>query len=148
MKYELSISWTSVQLSSVPSLSCVRLFATPWPAARQASLSIASSWSLLRLTSIELVMPSNHLIHWHSQLLLPSIFPSIRVFSIKSVLCIRWPKYWNFIIKHQSFQWLFRTNSFKIDRFDLLAVHRTLESLPQHHSSETTVLQCSAIFMG
>ena len=86
----------SVQFSSVHSLSCVQLFATPWTAAYQASLSITSSWSLLKLKSIELVMPSNHLIICHPLLLMPSVFPSIRVFSNESVLHIRWPKYWSF----------------------------------------------------
>ena len=86
----------SFQFSSVQSLSCVRLFATPWTAARQASLSITNSWSLLRPMSIESVMPSSHLILCHSLLLLPSIFPSIRIFSNESALCIRWPKYWSF----------------------------------------------------
>ena len=86
----------SVQFSSVQSLSCVQLFATPWTAARQASLSITNSWSLLKLMSIESVMPSNHPVLCHPLLLLPSIFPSIRVFSNESALCIRWPKYWSF----------------------------------------------------
>ena len=102
---------TSVQLSSVQSLSHVRLFATPWTAARQASLSITSSWSLPKLMSIESVMPSNHLILSHPLLLLPSIFPSIRVFSNESTLHIRWPKYWNFSFNIMiSFQWTLRNN--------------------------------------
>ena len=87
---------TMTNLNSVQSLSCVRLFATPWTVAHQASLSITNSWSLLKLMSIELVMPSNHLILCHPLLLLPSTFPSIRVFSNESVLHIRWPKYWSF----------------------------------------------------
>ena len=86
-----------LDISSVQSLSCVRLFVTPWTAAHQASLSITNCRSLLKLMSIESVMPSNHLILCHLLLLLPSIFPSIRVFSIESVLCIKWPKYWNFL---------------------------------------------------
>ena len=97
------------QFSSVPSLSHFRLFATPWTAARQASLSFTISWSLCKLMSIELVMPSNHLILCCPLLLLPSIFPSIRVFSYESVLCLRWPKYW-FQLQHQSLQWIFRTD--------------------------------------
>ena len=94
----------------VQSLSCVWLFATPWTAAHQASQSTTNSWSLLELMSIELVMPSNHLIFCHPLLLLPSIFPSIRIFSNESVLCIRWPNYWEFQLQHQSFQWIFRTD--------------------------------------
>ena len=96
--------------SSVQWLSRVQLFVIPWTAACQASLSIASSWSLLKLMSIELVMPSNHLILCHPLLLPPSIFPSIRVFSNESALCIRGPKYWSFKLQHQSFQWIFRTD--------------------------------------
>ena len=96
---------SSVQFSSVQSLSRVRLFVTPWTATRQASLSITNSQTLLKLMSIESVMPSNHLILCHLLLPLPSIFPSIRVFSNESVLCIRWPNYWEFQLHHQSFQW-------------------------------------------
>ena len=98
------------QFSSVQLLSRVRLFATPWTAARQASLSITNSQSLLKLMPIELVMPSNHLILCHPLLLLPPIFPSIRVFSNESVVHIKWPKYWSFQLQHQSFQWIFRTD--------------------------------------
>ena len=97
-------------LSSVQLLSPVRLFVTPWTAACQASLSITNSRSLLKLMSIELVMPSNHLILCHPLLLPPSIFPSIRVFSNESVLHMRWPKYWEFQLQHQFFQWIFRTD--------------------------------------
>ena len=104
---------------SVELLSCVRLFVTPRTAACQASLSITNFWSLLRLMSIESVMPSNHLIL--SCLLLLSVFPSIRIFSSESALCIKWPKY-QFQLQHQSFQWIFRLISFRIDSFDLLAV--------------------------
>ena len=115
----------SVQFSSAQSLSRVRLFATPWTAACQASLSIANSWSLLKLTSIESVMPSNHLILRRPLLLPPSVFPSIRVFSNESVLHIRWPKYWSFSIGPSSeYSGLV---SFRIDWFDL-AVQGTQES--------------------
>ena len=123
--------------SSVQSLSRVQLFATPWTAAHQASLSITNSQSLLKLMSIDSVMPSNHLILCHPLLLLPSIFPSIRVFSNESVLCIRWPKYWSFsfiISLSNEYSGLI---SFRIDWLDLLWVQRTLKSLLQHHSSKT-----------
>ena len=93
---------TTVRITSVQSLSCVQLFATPWTAARQASLFITNSWNLLKLMSIELVMPSNHLLLCHPLLLPPSIFPSFRVFSSRSVLHIRWPKYWSFSISHSN----------------------------------------------
>ena len=132
-------------LSSVQLLSCVRLFATPWTAARQASLSFTNSWSLLRLTSIELVMPSNHLILCCPLLLPPSIFPSIRVFSNESLLHIRWPNYWSFSISPSNeYSGLI---SFRMDWFDLLAVQGILESLLQHHSSEASILRHSAFFM-
>ena len=120
------------QFSSVQSLSRVQLFATPWTAAHQASLSITNSRSLLKLMSIESVMPSNHLILCHPLLLLPSIFTSIRVFSNESVLCIRWPKYWSFsfsISPSNEYSGLF---SFRMDWLDVLAVQRTLKSLLQH----------------
>ena len=97
-------------LNSVQLLSCVRLFVTPWIAARQASLSNTNSQSLLKLMSFESVIPSNHLILCHTLLLLPSIFSSIRVFSNESVLHIRWPKYWEFQLQQQSFQWIFRND--------------------------------------
>ena len=119
---------------------------TPWTAARQASLSITNSRSLLKFMSIQSVMPSNHLILCHS-LLLPSIFPSIRVFSNESVLCIRWPKYWSFSFSISSSNEYSRLSSFRIDWFDLLAVQGTLERLRQYHSSKAPVLQCSAFFM-
>ena len=134
-------------LSSVQSLSCARLFATPWTAARQASLSITNSQSLLKLTSIESVTPSNHLIFCHPLLLLPSIFPSIRVFSNESILCIRWPNNWSFsfsIIPSNEYSGLI---SFRNDWLDLLAVRGTLKSLLQHHSSKASVLQRSAFFI-
>ena len=134
------------QFSSVQSLSCVQLFETPWTAACQASLSITNSWSLLKLMSIKSVMPSNHLILCHPLLLLPSIFPSIRVFSSESVLCIRWPKYWSFSFSISPFNEY--SVSFRIDWFDLLAVQGTLKSLLQHNSSEPSILQHSAFFYG
>ena len=120
--------------SSVQSLSHVQLFVTPWTAACQASLSITNSWNLLKLMSIESVMPSNHLILCHPLLLLPSIFPNIRVFSNESALHIRWPKYWTFsfsIIPSNEYSVLI---SFRMDWLDLLAVQGTLKSLLQHHN--------------
>ena len=119
-------------------LSCVRLFVTLWTAARQASLSFTISRSLLKLMSTELVMPSNYLILSCPLLLLPSIFPSIRVFSKESALWIRQPKYWNFRF---SFSFNSGLISFRIDWFDLLAVQGTLKSLLQHHSSKASILQ-------
>ena len=132
-----------IQFSSVQSLSCVRLFATPWTAARQASLSITNSWSPPKPMSIELVMPSNHLILCHPLLLLPSIFPSIRVFSNESALGIRWPKYWNFSFNISPSNEYSGLISFRINWFHLLAVQGTLKSLLQHHSSKASILQCS-----
>ena len=127
------------------SLSHVWFFTTPWTAACQASLSFTISWSLLKLISIESVMPSNHLILCHPLLLLPSIFASIRVFSNESSLHIRWPKYWRFSISPSNeYSGLI---SFRIDWFDLLAVQGTLKSLFQHHSLKASALQCSAFFM-
>ena len=131
----------SVQLSSVQSLSCVRLFGTPCIAARQASLSITTSRSSLRLTSIESVMPSSHLILCRPLLLLPLIPPSIRVFSNESTLHMRWPKYWNFsfsIIPSKEIPGLI---SSRMDWLDLLAVQGTLKSLLQHHSSKASILR-------
>ena len=132
---------------SVQSLIHVPLFATTWTTARQASLSITILWSLLRLISIELMMPSNHLILGHPLLLPPSIFPIIRVFSKESVLCIRWPKYWSFSFSISPFNEYSRLISFRIGWLDLLAVQGTLKSLLQHHSSKASILQCSAFFM-
>ena len=129
--------------SSVQSLSCVRLFETSWNAARQASLSITNSWSLLKLMSIELVMPSSHLILCHPLLLPPSIFPSIRVFSNKSVLCIRWPKYWSFSFSISPFNVHLGLISFRMDWLDLLAIQGTLKSLlptPQFKIINSSVL--------
>ena len=131
-------------LSSVQSLNCVWLFASPWTAACQASLSITNSWSLPKLMSIELVMPSNHLILCHPLLLLPSIFPSIRVFSKKSVLHIRWSKYWSFTFNINPSNEHSGLISFRMDLLDLLAVQGTLKSLLQHYISKASVLQCSA----
>ena len=116
-------------LASVQSLSHVQLFATPWTAARQASLSITNSWSLPKLMSIELVMPSNHLILYRPLLLLPSIFPSIKVFSNESVLCIRWPKFWSFSFNISPSNEYSGPISFRMDWLDLLTVQRTLKSL-------------------
>ena len=120
--------------------------ATAWTAAHQASLSFTISWSLLKLMSIELVMPSSHLIQCHSLLLLPSIFPSIRVFSSESVLHIRWPKYWSFSFSISPFSEYSGLISFKIDWFDFLAVQGTL-SLLQHHNSKASLLWRSAFFI-
>ena len=132
--------------SSVQSLSRVRLFVTPGTAARQASLSITNSHSLLKLVSIELVMPSNHLILRHPLLLPPSNFPSIRVFSNESVLHIRWPKYWSFSFSISPSSEYSGLISFRMDWLDLLDAQGTLKSLLQHHSSEASILRCSAFF--
>ena len=129
----------------VQSLSHVRLFVTPWTATRQASLSITNSWSLLKLMFIESVMPSNHLILCRSFLLLPSIFPSIRVFSNESVLCIRWPKYWSFSFSISPSNEYSGLISFRIDWFDLLAVQGSLKSLLQHRSLEASIIWRSLI---
>ena len=135
-----------IQFISVQSLSHVHIFATPRTAACQASLSITNSWSLLKLMSIESVMPSNHLILCRPLFLLPSIFPSISVFSNESVLCIRWPKYWSFSFSISPSSEYSGLISFRIDRFDLLAIQGTLKSLLQHHSSKASILQCSVRF--
>ena len=134
------------QFSSVQSLSCVRLFATPWIAVHQASLSITNSRNSPRLTSIESVMPSSHLILCCPLLLLPPIPPSIRVFSNESTLRMRWPKDWRFsfsIIPSKEIPGLI---SFRMDSLDVLAVQGTLKSLLQHHSSKASTLWCSAFF--
>ena len=133
-------------LSSVQSLSHVQLFVTPWTAARQASLSITNSWSLLKLMSIESMMPSNHLILCHP-LLLPSIFPNIWVFSNESVLPIRWPKYWSFSFSISPSNEYSGLISFRMDWLDLLAVQGTRKSLLQHHSSEASILWFAAFFI-
>ena len=134
-------------VSSIQSLSRVWLFATPWTAARQASLSITKCQSLLKLMSIESVMPSNHLILCCPLLLPPSILPSIRVFSNESVLCIRWPKYWNFSLNISPSNEYSGLIFFRMDWLELLAVQGTLKSLLQHHSSKTSILQHSAFFI-
>ena len=136
-----------LQFSSVQSLSRIRLFANPWTAARQASLSITNSQSSLKLMSIESVMPSSHLILCHPLLLLTPIPPSIRVFSNESTLRMRWPKYWSLsfsIIPSKEYLGLI---SFRMDWLDLLAVQGTLKSLLQHHNSKASILQRSAFFM-
>ena len=127
-------------LQLVQLLSRVRLFATPWTAARQASLSITNTWSLLKLMSIQLVMPFNHLILCHPLLLLPSIFPSIKVFPNESVLHIRWPKYWSFSFNISPSNEYSGLISFRMDWLYLFAVQGTLKSLLQHHSSKASVL--------
>ena len=130
----------SIQFNSVQLLSRVGLFATPWIAAHKASLSITNSLSLLKLMSIESLMPSSHLILCCSLLLLPSIFPSIRVFSNESALHIRWPKYWSFSFSISPSNEHPGLISFRIDWLCLLAVHGTLKSLHQHHSSKASII--------
>ena len=137
----------SVQFSSVQLLSHVQLFTTPWTAACQAFLSIANSWSLLKLMSIESVKPSNHLILCCPLLLLPSIFPIIKVFSNESVLCIRWLNYWSFSFSISPSNEYSGLISFRMDWVDLLAVQGTLKSLLQHHSSKVSILQCIAFLI-
>ena len=141
------LSHINKAISSVQSLSHVQLSATPWTAACQSSLSISNSWSLLKLKSIELAMPSNPLILCHPLLILPSIFPSIRVFSNESVLCIMWPKYWSFSFSISPSNENSGLISFVIDRFDLLSVQETLKSLLQHRSSKASILWRSAFFV-
>ena len=135
----------AVQFSSVQSPSRVLLFVTPWTAACQASLSITNSWSLFKLMPIKSVMPSYRLI-LYCPLLLPSIFPSIRVFSNEPVLPIRWPKCWSFIFSIGSPNEYWGLILFRMDWLDLLAVQRTLQSLLQYHISKASILQCSAFF--
>ena len=137
----------SVQFSSVQLLSPVWLLGTPWTAAGQVSLCITNSRSLLKLMSNESVMTSNHLILFHHLLLLPSIFPSIRVFSNESALHIRWPKYWTFSFNISPSNGHPGLISFRMDWLDLLAVQGTLKSLLQHHSSKASILQCSDSFI-
>ena len=150
---EVSIKsmWVKVFLvkesSSLQSLSRVQSFATPWTAARPASLSINNSRSLSKLTPVESVMPSNHLIICHPLFLLPSILPSIRVFSSKSVLCIRWPKYWNFSFNISPSNEHSGLLSFRMDWFVFLLVQGTLKSFLQHHSSKASILWCSTFFI-
>ena len=143
----LSLYIVEITFSSVQSLSRVRVFATLWIAAHQASLFITSNRSSLRLMSIESVMPFSHLILCHPLLLLPPIPPSIRVFSNESTLCVRCPKYWNFsfsIIPSKEIQGLI---SFRMDWLDLLAVQGTLKNLLQHHSSKASILRCPIGFV-
>ena len=135
----------SVQFISVA--QSVRLFVTPWTASCQASLSITNSRSSPKLMSIELVMPSNHLILCRPFLLSPSMFPSIRVFSNESALHIKWPKYWSFSFSVRPSNELSGLISFRMDWLDLFAVQGTLKSLLQHHSSKASILQCSAFFI-
>ena len=141
----LLVRWALV--SSVQSLSSVWLFVTPWIAARQASLSITNSQSLLKLMRIESVMPSSHLILCHPLFLLPPIPPSNRVFSNESTLHMRWPKYWSFSFSISPSNEYPGLISFRMDWLDLLAVQGTLKSLPQHHSSKASILQHSAFFI-
>ena len=143
----LNCSFAINLFTSVQSLSCVRLFVTPWTAAHQASLSITDSQSLLKLMSITWLMPSNHLILCHPLLLPPSIFPSIRVFSNESVLCIRLPKHWSFSFSLRPSNEYSGMISFRMDWLDLLAVLGTLKSLIQHHSSIASLLQHSDFFI-
>ena len=135
----MGYSWLS-------SFSHIQLFVTLWTAACQAFLSITNSWRLFKLMSIKLVKSSNHLIFCHPLLLLPSVFPSIRVFSSDSVLCIRWPKYWSFSFSISTSNEYSGLLSFKIDWLDLLAVQGTLKGLLQHHSSKASIFQRSAFF--
>ena len=135
-----------IQFSSVQSLSCIWLIATPWTVACQASLSITNSQSLPKPISIELVMPSNHLILCHPLLCLPSIFSSIRAFSNESTLHMRWPKYWSFSFNISPSNEHPGVIIFRMDWLDLLAVQGTLKSLLQHHSSKASILLCSAFF--
>ena len=137
----------SSQFTSVQLLSCVRLFETPWTAARQAFLSITNSQSLFKLMCLESVMPSNHLILCHPLVLSPSIFPSIRGFSNESALCIRWTKYWSFSFNISPRHEHSGLISFRMDCLDLFAVQGTLKSLLQHHSSEASNLQHLAFFI-
>ena len=144
--FKLNGGFPGVVAIVVQSVSHAQSFATPWTAVHQASLSITNSRSLLKLMSIASVMPSNHLILYHPLLLLPSILPSIRVFSNESVLCIRWPKYWSFSFSISPSNEYSGLISFRMDWLDLLAVQGILKSLLQHHSSKASVLWCSAFF--
>ena len=136
-----------IQFGSVQSLSCVRLFATPWTTAYQASLSVTISQSSLRLTSIESVMPSSHLILSRPLLLLPPIPPSIRVFSNESTLRMRWPKYWSLSFSISPSKEIPGLISFRVDWLDFLAVQGTLKSLLQHHGSKASILRSSVFFI-
>ena len=147
LKKKMKITWKLTKFSPVQSLSPVRLFVTLWTAARLASLSITNSQSLPKPMSIELVTPSNHLILCRPLLLLPSIFPSIRVFSNESALRMRWPKYWSFSFSISPSNKHPGLISFRIGWLDLLAVQGTLKSLLQHHSSKASILRCLAFFI-
>ena len=142
VRYNFKIQFSESYFSSLQSFSHVQLFVTPWSAAHQASMSITNSWSLLKVMSIKSMMPSNHLILCHPLLHPLAIFPSIRVFSNKSVLCIRWPKYWSLSLS------ISLSNGglicFRTYWLDLFAVQGTLKSLLQHHSWKASFLQCSA----
>ena len=146
-KFYFLIKFYFFNLSSVQLLSHIQLFATPWTAAHQTSLSITNSQSLLKLMSIELVMPSNHLILCCPILLLPSIFPSIRVFSNELALCIRWPKYWSFSFSISASNEYSGLISFRMDWLDVLVVQGTLKSLLQHYRLKVSILQYSAFFI-
>ena len=141
-----TVTYNYPHSESVQPLSRVGLFATPWTAARQASLSIINSRSLLKLMSIESVMPSNHLILYRPLLLLPSIFPSIRGLSNESVLHVRWPEFWSFSFSISPSNENSGLISFRMDWLDLLATQGTLKSLLQHHISKASKLQCSAFY--
>ena len=148
-KLDLIWLWSislSIQFSSVQSLSRVQLLGTPWTATCQTSLSITNSQSLFKFMSIESVMPFNHLILCHPLLLLPSIFPSIRVFSNESILHIRWPKHWSFSFNISPSNEYSGLISFRMDWLDLLVVQGTLKSLLQHHSSKASMLRHPAFF--
>ena len=132
---------------AVQSLSCVQVHATSWAAAGLVSLSFTLSWSSLKRVSMESVMPSSHLILYHPLLLLPSVLPSIRIFSNELAFRIRWPKYWSFSFNISPSNEYSRLVSFRIHWFDLLALQGTLKSLLQHHSSKASVLWCSAFFL-
>ena len=147
MRWHYSHPRSTLSFSSVQLPCCVRLYVTPCTAARQASLSITNSWSLRKLMSIELVMPSNHLILCRPLLLPPSIFPSIRVFSNEAVLHMRWPKYWSFSFSISPSNEYSRLISFRMDWLDLLAVQGTLKRILQHHSSKASILRCLAFFI-
>ena len=138
---------TVVPMLVVQSLSCVQLFATPWTAVHHGSMSITNSCSLLKLMSIESVMPSNLLVLYHPLVLLHSIFLRIRVFSNESAPCIRWPKYWSFSFSISPSNEYSTLISFRMDWLDLLVVQGTLKSLLQNHHSKASILQCSAFFM-
>ena len=147
--FKKALTWfiVIIQYSSVQSLSHVWLFVTPWTAARQASLSITNSQSLLKFKSIKSMMTFNHLILYCPLLLPPSIFPSITVFSNESVLCITWPKYWSFSFNISHYNEYSGLISFMMDWLYLLAVQGTLKSLLQHHSLKASILQHSAFFI-